>query len=115
MHDEGDLRAMPATASRSRDRQAHVRVLVLQPGPAARSCRVPRAGRAPRAERRAGEVDRAMDSALRHTLAVRNTSGVTSVCYNAATARHNGMPLARRTATRGAACRTHGDRAWPTY
>ena len=36
MHDEGDLRAVPAAAHGSGHRQDDVRVLVLQPGPAAR-------------------------------------------------------------------------------
>ena len=42
MHDEGDLRAMPAAASRSGHRQGQLRVLVLQPGPAARRGRLSR-------------------------------------------------------------------------
>ena len=40
MHDEGDLRAVPAAACRSGDGRAHVRVHLLQPGPAARSGRL---------------------------------------------------------------------------
>ena len=36
MHDERDLRAMPAAARRSGNRQDDLRVLLLQPGPAAR-------------------------------------------------------------------------------
>ncbi len=36
MHDEGDLRAVPAAAPRPGDRQGDLRVLVLQPGPADR-------------------------------------------------------------------------------
>ncbi len=36
VHDERDLRAVPAAARRSADRQDELRVLVFQPGPAAR-------------------------------------------------------------------------------
>ena len=61
VHDEGDLRAMPAAAPRSRDGQAFVCLLVFQPGPADRPRRFPGPRRAPRAECRAGEADRAMD------------------------------------------------------
>ena len=43
MHDEGDLRAVPATASRPGDRRGELRLLVLQPGPADRSRRLRRA------------------------------------------------------------------------
>ncbi len=64
VHDEGDLRAMPAAASRPRDRQAFVRVLLFQPGPADRPCRFSRPVRAARAKFRAGETDRAVDRTL---------------------------------------------------
>ena len=40
VHDEGDLRAVPAAAPRSGDRQGQLRVLLLQPGPAARPRRL---------------------------------------------------------------------------
>jgi NADPH-dependent glutamate synthase beta subunit-like oxidoreductase len=60
VHDEGDLRAMPAAAARSRHGQDELCVLVLQPGPAARSRRLPGARHAPQAERRAGEAHRAV-------------------------------------------------------
>ena len=46
MHDEGNLRAMPAAAPRSGDRQGQLRVLLLQPGPADRSRRLRRTRRA---------------------------------------------------------------------
>ncbi len=63
VHDEGDLRTVPAAAARPRDRQGELRVLLLQPGPAARPRRLPRAGRATGAERRPGEADGAVDRA----------------------------------------------------
>ena len=43
VHDEGNLRAVPAAAARSADRQDALRVLLLQPGPAARLRGLPRA------------------------------------------------------------------------
>src|SRR5207244_3267694 len=64
MHDEGDLRAVPAAARRPADRQDELRVLLLQPGPAARPGRLRRARAALGAERRAGEAHRIMDLAL---------------------------------------------------
>ena len=63
VHDEGDLRAVPAAAARPGDRQGHVRVLLLQPGPAARPRRLRGARPAPGAERRAGEAHGAVDRA----------------------------------------------------
>ncbi len=42
MHDEGDLRAVPAAARRSGDGEGELRVLVLQPGPIARSASISR-------------------------------------------------------------------------
>ena len=64
VHDEGDLRAMPAAAARSRHGQGLLRVLLLQSGPAARSRRLSGTGRAARAELGAGEAHRAVDRAL---------------------------------------------------
>ena len=64
MHDEGNLRAMPAAAPRSGDRQDDLRVLLLQPGPAARPGGLRRPRPAPGAERRAGKAHRALDRAL---------------------------------------------------
>ncbi len=64
VHDEGDLRAVPAAAARSADRRGDVRVLLLQPGPAARLRRLPRAVRPPAPELAAGEADGAVDRAL---------------------------------------------------
>ena len=50
VHDEGDLRAVPAAAARPGDGQGHLRLLLLQPGPAARLRRLRCAQRAPEAE-----------------------------------------------------------------
>ena len=60
MHDEGDLRAVPAAARDPVTGQDELRVLVLQPGPAARPRRLRGARPAPEAERRAGKTHRAM-------------------------------------------------------
>ena len=58
------------------DGQGDVRLLVLQPGPAARSRRFSGPGRAPRAEFGAGEADRAVDRAIasRRTPATRTSA-----------------------------------------
>src|SRR5204863_2416680 len=64
MHDEGDLRAVPAAARRPADRQDDLRVFLLQPGPAARPGRFRRARPAPCAEWRAGEAHRVVDRPL---------------------------------------------------
>ncbi len=64
VHDEGDLRAMPAAASRSGDGRGQLRVLLLQPGPADRPRRLRRARGAAHAELGAGEADGAMDRAV---------------------------------------------------
>ena len=61
MHDEGGLRAVPAAADRPGNRRADGCVLLLQPGPGAGPRRFPGAARTARAERHAGETDRAMD------------------------------------------------------
>ena len=64
VHDEGDLRAVPAAAQRSGHGQGQLRVLLLQPGPAARCRRFSGARGAARAEFGAGEADGAVDRAL---------------------------------------------------
>ena len=56
VHDEGSLRAVPAEARRSGDRQRDDYLLLLQPGPGARSRRLPEPGRAVAPEHRAGEA-----------------------------------------------------------
>src|SRR4029079_8533242 len=63
MHDEGDMRSMSATASRSGDGQGELRVLVLQSGSAARRSRLRGARCAPQAERGAGKADGALGRA----------------------------------------------------
>ena len=50
MHDERDLRAVSAAAHRSGHRREQLRVLLLQPGPAAGQSRLRRPCRAPVAE-----------------------------------------------------------------
>src|SRR5437868_11631858 len=76
MHDERDLRAVPAAARRSANRQDELRVLLLQPGPAARPGGFPRPRPAPRAERRPGETHRTVDRALPEAAAAaRGTQG----------------------------------------
>src|SRR5262249_386654 len=57
VHDEGNLRAVPAAARGPRDRQDELRLLVLQPGPAPRPGGFCRAGRAPETELGAGKTD----------------------------------------------------------
>ena len=64
VHDEGDLRAMPATAPRPGVRQAVVCIFLLQSGPAHRPRRLSRTVRAARAEFGAGKVDGAVGRAL---------------------------------------------------
>ena len=55
MHDEGDLRPVPAAPQGSGDRQGDGGVLLLQPGPGARPGRLRLPAPAPAPERRAGE------------------------------------------------------------
>ncbi len=55
MHDEGDLRPVPATPQGPGDRQGDGGVLLLQPGPGARPGRLRLPAPAPAPERRAGE------------------------------------------------------------
>ena len=64
MHDEGDLRAVPAAARRSGDGEDELRLLVLQPGPAARQRRLRGAGCAVEAELGPGEAHRGVDRSL---------------------------------------------------
>ncbi len=64
MHDEGNLRAMPATAARSGDRQAELCFFLLQSGSGTRQRRLRRARCAFVAERSAGKAHRAMGRAL---------------------------------------------------
>src|SRR5690606_39783664 len=64
MHDEGDLRAMPAAARGSGNGRADLRVLLLQPGPAARQGGFRGIGGAPGTEQRPGKAHRAMDRSL---------------------------------------------------
>ena len=64
VHDEGDLRAVPASAQGSDDRRRDGGVLLLQSGSAARSRRFRQPAHAPLAERRAGEADQAVDRPL---------------------------------------------------
>ena len=61
MHDEGDLRPVPAAPQGSGDRQGVGGVLLLQPGPGARPRRLRLPAPAPAPERRAGEDRRTMD------------------------------------------------------
>src|SRR6185295_19271089 len=61
------LRAVPAAASRSPNGAYELRVLVLQPGSAARRGRFPRARRAPQAELGAGEAHGALGRAYHGT------------------------------------------------
>ena len=68
MHDEGDLRPVPAAPPRSGDRQGERGVLLLQPGPGARPGRFPHPAPPPVAERRAGKADQAVDRPLPATL-----------------------------------------------
>ncbi len=64
VHDERDLRAMPAAAARPGDGRDPVRVFVLQPGPGSRCGRLRGARGASGAERGAGRTDRAVGHAL---------------------------------------------------
>ena len=61
MHDEGDLRPVPAAPSRSGDGQGIGGLLLLQPGPGARPRRLRLPAPAPAPERRAGKDRRAVD------------------------------------------------------
>ena len=61
MHDEGDLRPVPAAPQGPGDRQGDGGVLLLQPGPGARPRRLRLPAPAPAPERRAGEDRRAVD------------------------------------------------------
>ena len=64
MHDEGDLRAVPAAPLRQGERHRNRRVLLLQPGPGHGPRRFPGIAPAPVAERRAGKADKALDRPL---------------------------------------------------
>ena len=61
MHDEGDLRPVPAAPQGSGDGQGVGRVLLLQPGPGARPRRLRLPAPAAQPERRAGKDRRALD------------------------------------------------------
>ena len=61
MHDEGDLRPVPAAPQGSGDRQGIGGVLLLQPGPGARPRRLRLPAPAAAPERRAGEDRRTVD------------------------------------------------------
>src|SRR6185312_4043780 len=73
VHDEGNLCAMPAGAPRPGDRADALRVLVLQPGPAARRRRFRSARCAAAPERRTGEADRTVGG-QRHDIERRRLS-----------------------------------------
>src|SRR5258706_14889682 len=60
MHDEGDLRAVPAEAPRSADRQGIDRLHLLRSGPADGSNRLGEPARAPALQFAAGEALRAV-------------------------------------------------------
>ena len=62
VHDEGSLRAVPAEARRSEDRQGVDHLLVLQPGSGDGPRRLPEPRRASAAEHRAGEARRTCGS-----------------------------------------------------
>ena len=64
MHDEGNLRPVPAGAARSRDRRRARGVLLLQPGPGSRPRRLRQLARPARSERRAGKAHAAVDRPL---------------------------------------------------
>src|SRR5205814_5041497 len=64
MHDERDLRPVPAAPQGSADRQGIGGVLLLQPGPGTRPGRFHLPEPAPAPERRAGKDRRAMDRSL---------------------------------------------------
>src|SRR3981081_1767983 len=64
MHDEGDLRPVPAAPLRPGDRHRDRRVLLLHPGPGPGPGRFPDLAPPPVAERRAGEADQAVDRPL---------------------------------------------------
>src|SRR5204862_2251235 len=64
MHDEGDLRPVPAAPLRPGDRHRDGGVLLLQPGPGSRPRRFPHIAAAAVAERRTGEADKDMDRPL---------------------------------------------------
>src|SRR5207237_2945904 len=64
MHDEGDLRPVPAAALRPVERHRDGSVLLLQPGPGPRPRRLPDPAPPSVAEWRAGEVDQAVDRPL---------------------------------------------------
>jgi hypothetical protein len=64
VHDEGDLRAVPAAAPRSRHRHRNGRLLLLQPGPGNGPRRFPGPASAPHPERRPGKADQALGRPL---------------------------------------------------
>ena len=74
MHDEGNLRAVPAGASRSRDRRRARGILLLQSGSGPRSRRFRQSARPPRPERRAGEAHAAVDRPLAAAARMRQTA-----------------------------------------
>src|SRR6185436_21017624 len=63
MHDEGDLRAVPAAPHRPGDGQGDDRVLLLEPGPAAGRRRLEEPRRPPPPEHRPGKADRPLGAA----------------------------------------------------
>ncbi len=64
MHDEGDLRPVPAAPLRPGERHRDRGVLLLQPGPGSRQGRFSDVAPPPVAKRRAGEADQAVDRPL---------------------------------------------------
>ncbi len=64
MHDEGNLRAVPATPFRPGDRHRDRRVFLLQPGSGPRPRRFPHPAPPPVAKRRPGKADQAMGRSL---------------------------------------------------
>ena len=79
VHDEGSLRAVPAEARRSEDRQGDDHLLVLQPGSGARPGGLPESRGAAAAEHRAGEAVEplARSSAARQGAPARISAGLT--------------------------------------
>ncbi len=75
VHDERDLRAVPAAPRRSRDRPRVHRLQLHQPGPAARQRRLEKPGRPPAPEHRAGKADRPLGRAVAGDGAVANARG----------------------------------------
>src|SRR5262249_8563673 len=85
VHDEGDLRAVLAAARRPGDRKHELRLLLLQPGPAARPGRLRRPRPALGAERRAAKAHPARERALSQAApAARRAQGRLAHSYAAA-------------------------------